>query len=67
MSSLTQTRIAFLLGSGTSIPAGMPSTQVITKQILSGEALCATRMGTIILTNLYTESRTNMYRGWWFS
>ena len=39
MSSLTQTRIAFLLGSGTSIPAGMPSTQVITKQILSGEGV----------------------------
>ncbi|MBI5677778.1 MAG: SIR2 family protein [Planctomycetes bacterium] len=39
MSSLTQTRIAFLLGSGISIPAKMPSTQVITKQILSGEGV----------------------------
>lgn len=39
MSSLTQKRIAFLLGSGISIPAKMPSTQVITKQILSGEGV----------------------------
>lgn len=39
MPSLTQMRIAFLLGSGISIPAGMPSTQVITKQILSGEGV----------------------------
>lgn len=39
MSSLTQTRIAFLLGSGTSIPAGIPSTQTITERILSGEGV----------------------------
>lgn len=39
MPSLTQTRIAFLLGSGTSIPAGMPSTQTITERILSGEGV----------------------------
>lgn len=30
-------RVAFLFGSGISIPAGMPSTQEITQQILAGE------------------------------
>lgn len=39
MSSSTQTRIAFLLGSGISIPAGMPSTRAITQVILSGEGI----------------------------
>jgi hypothetical protein len=32
-------RIAFLLGSGVSIPAGMPSTMDITEKILSGEGV----------------------------
>lgn len=30
-------RVAFLLGAGTSIPAGMPSTQGITERVLSGQ------------------------------
>ncbi|MGB8657720.1 MAG: SIR2 family protein [Candidatus Zixiibacteriota bacterium] len=34
-----QIRLAFLLGSGISIPAGMPSTRDITKQVLSGEGI----------------------------
>jgi hypothetical protein len=33
------TKIAFLLGSGISIPAGMPSTQEITDRVLSGEGV----------------------------
>jgi len=37
MSSPTPIRIAFLLGSGVSIPAGMPSIENITKKILSGK------------------------------
>src|SRR3972149_10081867 len=45
MPSLTQMRIAFLLGSGISIPAGMPSTQAITKQILSGEGVMRNSVG----------------------
>jgi len=32
-------RIAFLLGSGVSIPAEMPSTENITEKILSGEGI----------------------------
>jgi hypothetical protein len=32
-------RVAFLLGSGISIPAGMPSTREITDQVLSGEGV----------------------------
>lgn len=35
----TPIRLAFLLGSGISIPAGMPSTQDITKQVLTGEGI----------------------------
>jgi hypothetical protein len=37
MSSSKGIRIAFLLGSGISIPAGLPSTSEITKRVLSGE------------------------------
>jgi hypothetical protein len=33
----TQRRVIFLLGAGTSVPAGMPSTQQITDQVLSGD------------------------------
>ncbi len=32
-------RVTFLLGSGISIPAGMPCTQDITKQIFAGESV----------------------------
>lgn len=39
MSSLTPTKIAFLLGSGVSIPAEMPSTEDITEKVLSGEGI----------------------------
>lgn len=46
MPSLTQMRIAFLLGSGASIPAGMPSTQTITERILSGEGIMRHTDGT---------------------
>ena len=37
MTSSTPMRIAFLLGSGVSIPAGMPSTRCITERVLSGQ------------------------------
>ena len=36
MSSSSPTKIAFLLGSGVSIPAGMPTTDEITERVLSG-------------------------------
>jgi hypothetical protein len=39
MQSDKQIRLAFLLGSGISIPAGMPTTQDITKRVLSGEGV----------------------------
>ncbi len=37
MPSLSPIRVTFLLGSGASIPAGMPSTRCITERVLSGE------------------------------
>jgi len=39
MLSLTTRRIAFFLGSGVSIPAGIPTTRNITEQVLSGEGV----------------------------
>ena len=39
MSNSSTSKIVFLLGSGVSIPAGMPSTQEITEQVLSGEGV----------------------------
>jgi hypothetical protein len=39
MKSDNSIRLAFLLGSGISIPAGMQSTQEITKRVLSGEGI----------------------------
>jgi len=39
MPSSTPRTVAFLLGSGVSIPAGMPSTKKITERILSGEGV----------------------------
>ena len=39
MSNSSPTRIVFLLGSGVSIPAGMPTTDEITERVLSGEGI----------------------------
>ena len=39
MSDSSLARVAFLLGSGISIPAGMPSTWEITDQVLSGKGV----------------------------
>ena len=44
--SRNSTRIAFLLGSGISIPAGMPSTEGITERIISGKNIVRETDGT---------------------
>jgi hypothetical protein len=51
MQSYNSTKIAFLLGSGASIPAGMPSTKNITKRVLSGEGAKRNMNGTYSLTD----------------
>ena len=50
-------RVSFLLGSGVSIPAGMPSVKDITKESSQGWRSTATRMESITLGRLMISWR----------
>ena len=66
-------RIAFLLGSGTSIPVGLPSTKDLTQKIMAGEGTKREGNGTYNLgqahngfNNEYIEKVTKFQKnkGW---